>query len=260
MNDVLERRFAVIGARLSVSERPWRGAPQIDVRHDRLGERFDIRFTGRGDSSELEVVDVRPRERHLLLHVRNGSEKSKFLCGHDERHWFVAAIPETARGVTSVMDAKVALQPGAVRQRLKHVRPKDRFRRRNEAFVRQGEWFFIPTTLRPEPADAEVRRNEPIWRGRGKAHIVQNVVRRGGQVVYVSRRNPRGISAESYWRLSRTQRAQGNWTQMVREPEVYANGFVRHPDHATVEVNGWHRVLMNTEQGARAMRHVAFLD
>jgi len=25
-------------------------------------------------------------------------------------------------------------------------------------------------------------------------------------------------------------------------------------------LHGWHRVLMNTEQGARAMRHVAFLD
>lgn len=25
-------------------------------------------------------------------------------------------------------------------------------------------------------------------------------------------------------------------------------------------LHGWHRVLMNTEAGARAMRHVAFLD
>jgi hypothetical protein len=24
-------------------------------------------------------------------------EKSKFLCGHDERHWFVAAIPSSER-------------------------------------------------------------------------------------------------------------------------------------------------------------------
>jgi hypothetical protein len=29
---------------------------------------------------------------------------------------------------------------------------------------------------------------------------------------------------------------------------------------ATIELASWHRVLMNTEQGARAMRHVAFLD
>jgi hypothetical protein len=46
----------------------------------------------------------------------------------------------------------------------------------------------------------------------------------------------------------------------VRDPELYARGSVHHPDHATIELHGWHRVLMNTEQGARAMRHVAFLD
>ena len=99
MNEVLERRFTAIGARLSVAERPWRGAPRIDVRSDGSDEVFDIRFDGNGREVEVEVVDVRPRERHLLLLVRNGEEKSKFLCGHDERHWFVAAVPETARGV-----------------------------------------------------------------------------------------------------------------------------------------------------------------
>jgi hypothetical protein len=48
--------------------------------------------------------------------------------------------------------------------------------------------------------------------------------------------------------------------RMVRDPELYAKGAVRHPDHNTIVLRGWHRVLMNTEQGARAMRHVAFLD
>jgi hypothetical protein len=48
--------------------------------------------------------------------------------------------------------------------------------------------------------------------------------------------------------------------RLVRDPEVYAKGAVRHPDHATIRLVGWHRVLMNTEQGARAMRHVAFID
>jgi hypothetical protein len=46
----------------------------------------------------------------------------------------------------------------------------------------------------------------------------------------------------------------------VRDPEVYAKGAVRHSDHATVHLAGWHRVLMNTEQRARAMRHVRFID
>jgi hypothetical protein len=47
---------------------------------------------------------------------------------------------------------------------------------------------------------------------------------------------------------------------MRRDPELYATGAVSHPDHNTIVLHGWHRVLMNTEGEARAMRHVAFLD
>ena len=181
MNEVLERRFAEMGARVSLGERPWRGRPRIDVRTDAQGEVFTIDFNGRGTEIEVEVVDVQPRDRHLLLLVRDGGEKSKFLCGHDERHWFVAAVPETARGVTGVTTAKLALQPEAVHDRLTGVRPKDRLRRRNAAFVRQGEWFFVPTVLWPEPLAAHVLRDEPLTRGRGKAHMLQFAFRRGGK-------------------------------------------------------------------------------
>jgi len=54
-------------------------------------------------------------------------------------------------------------------------------------------------------------------------------------------------------------RARRFW-EMTRDPELYAKGAVSHPDHNTVVLHGWHRVLMNTEQGARAMEHVVFLD
>ena len=47
-------------------------------------------------------------DRHLLLLVRRGERKSKFLCGFDERHWFVAAILESESGVTGVATAKAA--------------------------------------------------------------------------------------------------------------------------------------------------------
>src|SRR5436305_10919366 len=100
--EVLERRFAAIGARLKVTGRPGRGVPQIDVGNDRRGEFFDLRFNG-GDRVELAVADVWPHEQHLLLLVRDGAVKSKFLCGHDERHWFVAAVPESERGVSGLV-------------------------------------------------------------------------------------------------------------------------------------------------------------
>jgi hypothetical protein len=41
--------------------------------------------------------------------LREGSEKHKLLCGHDERHWFIAAVPESAP-VGTVRSAKEALK------------------------------------------------------------------------------------------------------------------------------------------------------
>ena len=259
---VLERRFAAIGARVRVPERGWHGVPAIDVGADGEGEYFDLRFPGVGPEVDVSVVDVAPAARHLLMLVRDGELKSKFLCGHDERHWFVAAVPEAARGVTGVASAMEALQPVAVRSQVERagVRRKERFARRNAAFVRQGEWYFVPVPGRSFAADL-VSRSEPLSRGAGsKPHVMEEAVRFGGQAVYVNASNGRVLSEARYLRLSEGQRRSGSWMRQVRDPEVYARGTVRHPDHATIVLRGWHRVLMNTEHSALAMRHVVFLD
>jgi hypothetical protein len=47
---------------------------------------------------------------------------------------------------------------------------------------------------------------------------------------------------------------------MRRDAFVYVRGRIRHPDHRTVVLHGWHRVVMNTESQSKAMRNVAFLD
>ena len=131
-------------------------------------------------------------------------------------------------------------------------------RRRNAAYVRQGEWFFVPAPGFGPP-DAAVLRNELLLRGAGSTpHVMQFAYRRGGTVVYVRRWPTTVISPEEYGVLTRGE--QRNWSLQVRDPEVYAKGSVRHPDHATVHLDGWHRVSMNTEQHARAMQHVVFID
>ena len=52
-------------------------------------------------------------DRHLLLLVKTPVAKDRFLCGHDEREWFVAAVPgglaDALAGVESVIDS--ATQP-----------------------------------------------------------------------------------------------------------------------------------------------------
>jgi hypothetical protein len=50
------------------------------------------------------------------------------------------------------------------------------------------------------------------------------------------------------------------WQVRFRNAEVYARGTVRHRDHATITLHGWHHVWMNTENTTRTMANVAFLD
>ena len=115
----------------------------MNILRDGKGEYFEILH--RRDT-EVQIVDVQKTDRHLLLLARDAeNRKSKFLCGHDERAWFVAAIPES-KTVRNVQDAKDALKPAAVWEAIhSHKLPShQRDRRWTKAFVRQGEWFFIP--------------------------------------------------------------------------------------------------------------------
>ena len=254
--------FGRMGARLKIREAVGRKLPAgIDIRSDRRGEYFDIRVET-SDRVEYEVVDIRPQLRHLLLMSRRDNRKQKFLCGHDERHWFVCAVPGDS--VTNVVKAMEALQPaevrGAVTRKVK--RHKNRFRRRNEAFVRQGEWFFIPAPeLEVKPK--LVMRNEPISRGGvSKSHMCQFLYRTGGELVYVCRHYPQGLTADKHASLlnSKPVARTWKWIRMQRNAAAYVSGRVSHPDHKTIVLDGWHRVLMNTENLAPGAKAVVFLD
>ena len=229
----------------------------LDVRQDRHGEYFLI-SRAQASTTELVVLDVQPKDRHLLLLTRSAAEKHRFLLGHDERHWFVAGIPESTP-VSRVRDAKQALKPDLVQSSERGVRTKYRDRRSNAARIRQGEWFFVPAPqVRVELL--LVLRNEPIARGGGKPHVCEELYRFGGETAYVSPGAPNGLTDEQYRVLSEGERSRWNWRVMRRNPKVYVRGRVRHHDHKTVVLDGWHEVLSNTENLSHAMRSVAFLD
>jgi hypothetical protein len=153
-----------------------------------------------------------------------------------------------------------ALQPAEVRTLVaRSLRPKDRLSRHNEAFVRQGEWFFIP---RPRlKIDAgKVRRDGRIQRGAGRAHVCQFTYEIGGETVYVRNDFPDGLSENEFMELPLRMRMGFGWERRQRDAHVYVKGNIRHPDHKTVFLMDWHEVVPNTEQRARAMSQVAFLD
>ena len=252
---LLADKFALMGARVQFRE----------IENDRrrvLNPGIDIRADGRGERVEYEVVDLRPEMRHLLLLGRRGGQKEKYLCGHDERHWFVCAVPGAS--VSGVLTALESLQPprvrAAVRENLR--RQKNRFRRRNEAFVRQGEWFFIPQPDLVVP-ERLMLRDEPLSRGGGsKPHTCQFAYRSGGVSVMVCGRYPQGLTQAQYRGLlaANPKAANLNWRPMMRDPAFYARGRVWHKDHKTVVLDVWHRVAMNTEREAPFAPRVVFLD
>lgn len=258
------RRFESIGARVKFTMTP-RADVLLDVKKDRQGSYFEIAVPQNPEGQiEFQVLDTKPGDRHLLLlsketrvpNTEKGVFKHRFLCGHDERSWFVAGIRGT---VSSVNQAKADLKPAivhGVEQRL-GVKPSLRNRRRNAGSVRQGEWFFVPE---PDlnPGDAYILRNEPLRQGRRKPHIAEYLYRVGGRLVYVNATHPDGISESSYRNLIRRNPDAKNdgWQTMRRNPTAYVKGRIKHPDHKTLFLKTWHRVLSNTESG----RGVVFLD
>ena len=106
--EYLCRHFSRMGARLKVQgPAAWqRENVRIDVGRDRDGEFFDVRCQA---GVTPEVLDVKPAARHLVLMVRDGRDKNKFLLGHDERHWFAAAVP--GGSVRDVRTAMESLRP-----------------------------------------------------------------------------------------------------------------------------------------------------
>ena len=168
------------------------------------------------------------------------------------------------RPVGTVRQAKEALKPAEVRlaQALRGLRSEARNRRTNAAYVRQGEWFFIPAG---DQAVEEklVLRNEPLVRGNGgKPHWAEFCYRTGGETVYVCGRYPNGVTGGEYQRiLADNPKAKGwGWRATGATPASVCPG----PHQASRPRHDYPArlapVLMNTENQSKAMRNVAFLD
>jgi hypothetical protein len=263
----LQKSFAKIGARLRISSaaevEPGRG--RLNVLNDGEGEFFEIGVSAAA-IPEITVVNIEPKVRHLLLLVRSAEgRKSKFLLGEDERHLFVAGLPNLAP-IGSVHQAMEYLKPGEVRARQVGMSQKVKNRRKNPAFLRQGEWFFIPAPdLAPDPL--RILRNEPISRGNGsKPHVLEFCYREGGETVYVSSEYPQGVDGIRFAAIQKLDRQKPaseriwDWRVMKREALVYGKGKVSHADHRTIVLHEWCRVLLNEERHSTAMGKVVFLD
>jgi hypothetical protein len=141
----------------------------------------------------------------------------RYLCGRDDVHLFIAQVREG----DTVAQAHHSLKPEVVRE-AEAVWPG--------RIQRQGEWFFLPLSAEESEAlDAHltdwpgaVRLNQGVAPGR-RPHVAD-------AVVTIDRR-------------TRTRHRE------YRRPHVYARGTVTHSDHVPIQLDGWRRVVRNSEVG-----------
>jgi len=263
----LERHFVKIGKGLKIEvlpERNWRMRSTdftLDVAGSGKNEVFHLSLNeGAKDLPEIQILDVRPDEKALLLMVRD-EHKSKFLCGMDEfNKGYVAAIPLN-RGATNVKTAKEALKPEAVieSQSKAGVKEKHKNKRKTKGWIRQGEWFFVPAPDFEVRSNDIICNNEPFNRTGSRNHTAQQMVRRGGELVYQF--GIQVISATEYNRRIKDPKFHPQmWRQSTENATFYVKGRITAPDHSTLVLNDWHTVHSNQEHLAPTRNHVRFLD
>jgi len=225
MNSAIRQAFEAIGADVIVETAGH--IFEIDIRRHGDREVYQLKYPAT-DQIQTEALDVAPQLRHLVLDVTGWRlpVSGRYLCGHDERHWFVASLP-FGRRTTTVRGAMESLKPAVVlrEQKRKGVKHR-RHRRKTAAYVRQGEWFFLPRPMM-HVGDSAVH-NARLVRNGGKPHRVEWLYRPEGQ------------------------------------DETFVRGAVSHPDHKTIYLQVWHRVVQNNEAEpapvARSITRMAYLD
>lgn len=238
---------------------------RIEVARDKKSnqERFKIDLDY---GVEALVIDIEPDHGSLLLMLRetddDGSRENlaKMLLGRDERQLFVAAAPIHSKSVIEAMDG---LKPDEVIQEEKRrgVKSKKLMKRRNKARLRQGDFFFVPRPQKEVPEEL-ILYNEPINRGRGASHMVEELFREGGEQVWVCYKRPNGVTEKEYMRILKEEDGAKNWGWRIRmrNPRVYARGAITHGEHKTLKLRVWHRVLPNSESRFNGFSDMAFLD
>lgn len=256
----LAERFGQAGLHVQLANAPFASNPDIftlDIRRARARDvrsEFFLAWMGNADNT-VQVANVDRGERQLVLFVR------------EARRSFTETVPEFATRSIDVpvgsqtwrriVARRVGVDPRtlvvqadgtAVVQRTtggggRHLlvgrderqlfmcelpKPCMTVKQAHEALrparlpketLRQGEWFFVPATddehekikLGLRGNHTVVRKNEAINRyipRAGKPHIVEEIVPFGA---------------------------------------IFARGAVRHPDHKTLQLRGWHRVVKNLE-------------
>lgn len=256
----LAERFAQAGLHVQLANAPFASNPDIftlDIRRVRqrdVRSEFFLAWMGRPDNT-VQVASVDRNQRQLVLFVREA--RRSFTETVPELATRSIRVPVGSKTWRAIVARRVGVDPRllvvqgdgtAVVQRTtngggRHLlvgrderqlfmcelpKPCVTVKQAHEALrpatvpkktIRQGEWFFVPATdhelgnieLALRGNHTVVRRNEAINRfipRAGKPHMVEEILPFGA---------------------------------------IFARGAVRHPDHKTIQLRSWHRVVKNLE-------------
>jgi hypothetical protein len=246
----LKEKFLKIGATVVIDPDVPRNRMWGDSGKSVTYNKGTFRLTGIPPEN-IQVLDTNPGIKHLLILVRDEgvTKKTKFLCGHDERDYFVAQVGPTATNVAKAMDS---LKPEDVIIAGKRggVRKKDKNKHTTPAWKRQGEWFFIPVDFVPGKNDL-VMKKEPFFRQGSSRHFAEEAVRKSGKAVYL--KDGFKVSRVEYMRFLKLRMSGypvGKLESRIETGEMLVRGKITHKDHTTLVLQGWHRVLLNNEESA----------
>ena len=121
--------------------------------------------------------------------------------------------------------------------------------------LRHGDWLFVPAPGLVVDSH-RIRRHAAIHR---EAPVMEEFYRTGGEAVYFSASQRRVLTVPQYRKLlrQRPSAVKEDWRIRQREVANYGRGTVRHPEHRSITLPGWHRILMNTGSLAQSLRHEA---
>jgi len=176
----------------------------------------------------IKISKPNPGRGRGVVTVERATSRSTryFLMGVDERQLFIA---QCNNAVTTVPQARQSLG-----RTVQFVEGK----RRGSSLDRQGEWFFLETSLATrDRIEKGLKSGECLLLK--KVSIGQHLGRAGG--------NPH--VAEELVKVKPT--ALGHGFPIRQRSDVFIRGKVSHKDHKTVKFSQWREVIANSE-GATA--------
>jgi len=193
-------------------------------------------------------IDFRETKTHFIIIEKTTPLVRHFLMGVDERQLFVAQL---ISGTTNINEARKQLGSTVkFHEGVRKMSPK-----------RQGEWFFLKTTMEQEDIiDSFIQKNK-AWIV-NKANIGQYAGRPTGnphvadELIVIT--DDKATIERLGWSKGRRKR-NPKGTLPVRYNQVYVRGKIRHIDHKTLKYTHWYQVILNNE-GATESATQSWID